>query len=114
MLCVPYFSVTLLNTKATRNPTTVIRPAKLWAFSHASEIIVSASMASMAPAATAVVGRYDVGQELAAEGITEKDSDAADDYDPCPHAKDINRVSCCHPEQQSQAGNETPYACHDP
>ena len=45
----------LLSENAARNPTTVIRPAKSWASSKASGIIVSASMARIAPAATAVV-----------------------------------------------------------
>ena len=45
----------LLSAKATRNPRTVIKPAKLWATSNASGIIVSTSMARIAPAATAVV-----------------------------------------------------------
>jgi hypothetical protein len=41
--------------KAVRKPKTVIRPAQLRASSKASGIIVSASMASIAPAATAVI-----------------------------------------------------------
>ena len=40
---------------AARKPATVISPAKSWAYSNASGIIVSDSIARIAPAATAVV-----------------------------------------------------------
>ncbi|MDB5824065.1 MAG: hypothetical protein JWR21_2769 [Herminiimonas sp.] len=45
----------LLSMNATRNPATVINPAKSCASSNASGIIVSTSIARIAPAATAVV-----------------------------------------------------------
>ncbi|MBZ4373845.1 DUSAM domain-containing protein [Corallococcus sp. AS-1-6] len=48
-------SPSLLSTNAARKPATVMRPVRSWAPSVASGIIVSASMARMAPAATAVV-----------------------------------------------------------
>jgi hypothetical protein len=50
----PYLA-DLLRTKAARNPRTVMNPAKSCASANASGIIVSASMARIAPAAMAVV-----------------------------------------------------------
>lgn len=49
------FYSSFVRTNATRKPTTVMSPAKSCASSNASGIIVSASMARIAPAATAVV-----------------------------------------------------------
>jgi hypothetical protein len=48
------YSRTRLNTKADRNPITVINPVKSWASSKASGIMVSTSMVRIAPAANAV------------------------------------------------------------
>jgi hypothetical protein len=50
--------------KATRKPITVIRPAQFRASSNASGIIVSASIASMAPAASAVIAAMKSGDEF--------------------------------------------------
>ncbi len=49
------YSPILVSAKAARNPRTVINPAKSRASSNASGIIVSVSIAKIAPAATAVV-----------------------------------------------------------
>src|ERR1051326_6015388 len=76
-------SLSFVNTKAAKNPSTVINPAKSWAASNASGIIVSASMARIAPAATAVVAaitstekllkstypRYDANAEMTAIAV---------------------------------------------
>src|SRR5690242_19412820 len=83
---------------ATRKPATVIRPAKSWACSKASGIMGSASIARMAPAATAVVAAitsgprrlntrqplWNVGQEnrdhrYAGDGAAADHADANDD-----------------------------------
>ena len=45
----------LESTKAAKKPAAVIRPAASWVCSNASGIMVSANIARMAPAATAVV-----------------------------------------------------------
>ncbi len=49
------FQASLLKTKAARNPKTTISPAKSWACSKASGIMVSVIIAKIAPAAIAVV-----------------------------------------------------------
>src|SRR5690242_20500692 len=49
------YEPSLVRINAVKKPATVIRPVKLWACSNASGIIVSANMARIAPAATAVV-----------------------------------------------------------
>jgi len=54
-LCQTSAYPSLLSTKDVRKPATVIKPAQLCATSNASGIMVSASIARIAPAATAVV-----------------------------------------------------------
>lgn len=52
----------LLSMKAVRKPATVISPARVWATSNASGIMVSTSIARMAPAAMAVVAATTSGE----------------------------------------------------
>lgn len=54
----------LLSRNAHKKPHTVIKPAKSWASSNASGIIVSANIARIAPAATAVVPAITSGEKL--------------------------------------------------
>ena len=90
--------------KAARNPTAVIRPVQAWVRSNASGIMVSASMARIAPAAMAVMTAMG-GRGVAQRERADQRGESAGHRDAAPHPEDVFRAppGAFHPGSAGQA-----------